>query len=124
MEKLAFNLDSFASKATKTNLFGEPVFEKKDRRKGITNERQVIIQSIVKLLEMDKQKVILGRLLKRLKGIPNYRLYEIISESKDYKNRGKKDDTFSKGFYGQLKKYEKIINDKNNTSKNESGNVQ
>jgi len=122
MQKLSFNLERFVGNETEKNLFGEPVFEKKDRRKGITNERQVIIQSIVKLLEMDKQKVILGRLLKRLKGIPNYRLYEIISESKDYKNRGKKDDTFSKGFYGQLKKYEKIINDKGNTAKNASTN--
>lgn len=118
MDKINFNLDRFAINSKEKNLFGEPVFEKKDKRKGITNERQAIIQDIIKHLEQDKQKVIMGRLLKKLKGLSNQRLYEIISESKDYRNRGNATATFSKGFYGQLKQYEKIINDKNNTAKN------
>lgn len=118
MQKINFDLYKIIPEIKNKNLFGEPVFEKKDRRKGITNERQAIIQDIIKHLEQDKQKVIMGRLLKKLKGLSNQRLYEIISESKDYRNRGNTTATFSKGFYVQLKQYEKNINDKSNTAKN------
>ena len=116
MQKLSLNLERFTGKDTEKNLFGEPVFEKKDRRKGITNERQTIIQTIIKELEKE-HKVIVGKLLKKLKGYSNFRLYELISNAKDYKNRDKS-KSFAKGFWGIIKNNEKIINDKNNTAKN------
>lgn len=106
MQKLSFNLERFTGNDTEKNLFGEPVFEKKDRRKGITNERQFIIKTVVEKLEAEKQKVIIGRLLKKLKGIPNQTIYQFISIAQDYKNRNK-GKTFSQGFYGQIKNYEK-----------------
>jgi len=120
MDKINFNLDRFAIDSKEKNLFGEPVFEKKDRRKGITNERQIIIQDIIKELEKE-HKVIIGRLLKKLKGYSNFRLYELISKAKDYRNRDKS-KSFAKGFWGIIKNNEKIINDKNNTAKNANTN--
>lgn len=120
MQKLSFNLERFTGNDTEKNLFGEPVFEKKDRRKGITNERQVIIQTIIKELEKE-HKVILGKLLKKLKGYSNFRLYELISNAKDYRNRDKS-KSFAKGFWGIIKNNEKNINDKSNTAKNANTN--
>lgn len=123
MEKINFNLDKFLPNIKNTDLFGKPVFEKIDRRKGITNERQVIIQTILEELAKEKIKPILPKLLKQIKnaGIKtNFQLYQIISESKDYRNRK---GSFAKCFYGILKnRYEKILNDKNNTAKNEKRN--
>lgn len=116
MQKINFDLHRIIPETKNSNLFGEPVFEKKDRRKGITNERQIIIQDIIKELEKE-HKVIMGRLLKKLKGYSNFRLYELISNAKDYRNRDKS-KSFAKGFWGIIKKNEKIINDKGNTAKN------
>lgn len=73
---------------------------KKKQERGITNERQAVLQEI--RTEMEKDNPVNIKLLAiRLSHVPTKDLYFILSEARDYRKRGKGE--FSKYIWGSIK---------------------
>lgn len=72
----------------------------KEKKRGITNERQSVLKEIQTEMEKDG-KVNVKLLAIRLSHIPTEDLYFMLSEAKDYRKRGKGE--FSKYIWGSIK---------------------
>lgn len=69
-------------------------------KRGITNERQGVMKDIQ--IEMEKEGPVNVKLLAiKLSHIPTNDLYFMLSEARDYRNRGKGE--FGKYIYGSIK---------------------
>lgn len=74
----------------------------KEKKRGITNERQSVTKEIQDIIEMENGGKINSKLLAiKLAHIPTKDLYFILSQGKDYRKRTGK--PFAKYVYGSIK---------------------
>ena len=78
--------------------------EKEPKKRGITNERQVITKEIAEIIKKENGKVNERLLAIKLSHLPINVLYFMKSEGLDYRNRT--GQPFAKYIYGSIKSHE------------------